>query len=580
MGRKFGFLTLLLAFIYFLIFSLVGNSGTRGINYLMNNDTSFNLDPEKNSHLLNSTIFSSCDISRNNCDAITPDPNTDFIADGAYNSTDSTLFFVSVVPGGGGVFQLDPATCSVVSGTYYPVSPPGPWNDRALAFDLNRYQIWVGGWSDYLLHQHDATPPYSLISENFVGPIASAAVDPLNDYLFIGTNANPDMLYVYDISSGGLGDMLGSWAVPWQSESDGFDMAGMAFDDDSGQLILINQYTNGPHMAREAFNFDLINGLTGAGYCSLDYTGQSWGIGLIEDGDPEPGTFLSYVPDIYNAEPPFNIDEYGIPAVYPPYGLVCTVTSDRDVELTWSNGESYDEVYVYRDYDLIEVLPGSATYYLDTFPGYGFYNYGLVGVVGDEESGQVQCRVLITPQGKVCFNFNETDDGWSPGGLASWEWGEPSYVLDGNAWETNLGGNYANASCGWLDSPEITLGSEGCWLTIDSFNYVDCGGDGWNVQMSTDGGESWSIIYPYEGYDQGDPAADCDEGLDGETNCGYFEIETWDFDLTDHPDAHISIRFLFEANYQTAYVGLIVDRVCFYGGSMPVRGHREAVPKP
>ncbi|MFQ6105347.1 MAG: hypothetical protein ACE5OP_13820, partial [Candidatus Glassbacteria bacterium] len=37
-----------------------------------------------------------------------------------------------------------------------------------------------------------------------------------------------------------------------------------------------------------------------------------------------------------------GIDEYGIPAVYPPYDLVCTVTGDNDVEMNWQNAEIYD----------------------------------------------------------------------------------------------------------------------------------------------------------------------------------------------------------------------------------------------
>lgn len=256
--------------------------------------------------------FSACGISRDNCGSITPNYYSIFIADGAYNSIDGTIFFIDVASGGGGAFQLDPATCSIVPGTYFPLNEV-PFNDRAIAFDPNRYQIWAGGWNLQVIKQHDATPPYELISETFLDVnIASAAIDPVNDYLFVAANNAYDWLYVYDISSGELGEMLGSWWVAWQQGTDGFDMAGMAFDDDSGQLVFVNQYLEGPGHAVEVFDFDVATGLTPAGYCTLDVTRYAWGIGLIEDGNSRTGTFYSYNPDIDPQWPPFFVDEYRI----------------------------------------------------------------------------------------------------------------------------------------------------------------------------------------------------------------------------------------------------------------------------
>jgi hypothetical protein len=42
-----------------------------------------------------------------------------------------------------------------------------------------------------------------------------------------------------------------------------------------------------------------------ADYCTLDSTLYAWGIGLVEDGDLNPGTFFSYNPDVYYQDPPF-----------------------------------------------------------------------------------------------------------------------------------------------------------------------------------------------------------------------------------------------------------------------------------
>ncbi|MFQ6103075.1 MAG: hypothetical protein ACE5OP_02150 [Candidatus Glassbacteria bacterium] len=148
-----------------------------------------------------------------NCGSITPHPYSIFIADGAYNGTDNTIFFVNVPSPAEGVFQMDPITCSIVSGTFYSINYG--ISQRGIAFDPNRYQFWAGGWIDTYMNQYDATPPYPSISHNYVHlSIASAAIDSENDYLFIGTNSSYDMVYVYDISSGSLGDLLGSWWVP------------------------------------------------------------------------------------------------------------------------------------------------------------------------------------------------------------------------------------------------------------------------------------------------------------------------------------------------------------------------------
>ncbi len=515
-----------------------------------------------------SAVRSACDISRDNCGSITPIYNTVFTADGAYNPVDNTIFFCDVPSGSDGTFQFDPVTCTVVSGTYYTVN--FGLSERGMAFDPNRYRFWEGGWGDYYMNQYEATPPYAVVEYNWVGlPVASGAVDPANDYLFIGTNAFPDMVYAYDISTGSLGSVLGSWAVPWQTTYDGYDMAGMSFDDDSGQLVMVNQYAAGPGITREAFDVDLAGGLTAAGYCELSSTNYAWGIGLIEDGDPAPTTYYTYNPDITGFSPPFDVDEYGIPAVYPPTDLACEVTVDADVSMSWTNSQDYDNVNIYRNGGLIATLPGSSTSYLDVAPGTGFHTYGVSGVIGPDESGQVTCDVVVMPGGEVCFDFNETDGAWSAGGYSDWQWGTPSYVIDGNAWETNIGANYFNSSCGWLDSPTINLGEEGGWLSFDSYTYVECSWDGWNVQITTDGGATWSVIDPIFGYDQGVPYGACDEGLGGDTNCGYGEVETWDFDLTGYPNTTVMVRFLFESDSSVAYSGPVIDNVCVAGGTVP-----------
>ncbi len=274
---------------------------------------SFHLGPGGNnpdSIFVTSAYFrmplASCDITENNCGVLTPSPNTIFIADGAYNSVDETIFFLDVPNGADGVFQFDPETCTIVSGTYYSINYNR--SQRGIAFDPNRYEIWAGGPCDGRAYRYSAEPPYAYIEELYVGySVWGAAFDPINDYLLLASNASPDQVYVYDPETLYL---LGTYDVPWQGESNGYDSAGMAFDEDNGQIVMVNQCLAGRGETLEVFDFDLENGLTPAGYCNLSFTAYAWGLAIIEDGDPQPWTFTSYVTDIGDTEAPFFIDRY------------------------------------------------------------------------------------------------------------------------------------------------------------------------------------------------------------------------------------------------------------------------------
>jgi hypothetical protein len=568
MSRKIGFLVLSLALVGFV--SVTSVESARIMDNPIDVNAAINLGPEVSGSHFGPSPLSDCDISRDNCGSVTPSSVSVFIGDGAYNWDDMTLFFMDIPSGSDGIFQVDPATCSVISGTYYGVN--GGLSQRGIGYDWVEDQVWCGGWNDGLINQHDATPPYTQIASNSTGlSTAGIAVDYWNRYLFILTNSYPDYLYVYDISGGSLGSMLGVWSLPWQTSSDGYDAGGLAFDDDSGNLVAVNQYGYGYGLpnAREEFSFTLGGGPVGAGSCDMANTTFAWGIAVIEDGDPAPTSFIGYTHDIAGFAPPFDLDEYGIPAVYPPFDLVCDVTGDNDVDMSWTNGGTYDSVNVYRDGGLLATLPGDATTYLDIAPGIGPHTYGVSGVVGSDESGQAQCSITIYPSGVATFDFNASDGGFVAGGYADWEWGTPSYNIDGNAWETNLGMNYFNNSCGWLDTPGINLGPEGGFLVFEFYEYIESYYDGWNTQISLDGGMSWSMIYPVTGYDQGVPYGACDEGLGGDTWYGYGDMGVREFDLTGYPNTTVMIRWLFESDSSVAYSGPILDNVCMFGGTVP-----------
>lgn len=91
------------------------------------------------------------------------------------------------------------------------------------------------------------------------------------------------------------------------------------------------------------------------------------------------------------------VDVFGIgqTPITPVSALSCQVTGG-DVDLDWTNGESYDNVRVERNGTQIALLAGSATSYTDD-PGAGMHSYAVYGVVGGEDSASTTCSVGVTP---------------------------------------------------------------------------------------------------------------------------------------------------------------------------------------
>jgi hypothetical protein len=114
----------------------------------------------------------------------------------------------------------------------------------------------------------------------------------------------------------------------------------------------------------------------------------------------------------------------------PPGGLVCRAANlgleDGDVVLTWTNGEVYESISLFRDGGMVAVLPGDATVFLDPDIPLGTHTYRLLGILPSGQSDlseECQVEVPIGPPGPV-------DLGCSIGsGTASLRW-TPGAVYD------------------------------------------------------------------------------------------------------------------------------------------------------
>ena len=162
-------------------------------------------------------------------------------------------------------------------------------------------------------------------------------------------------------------------------------------------------------------------------------------------------------------------------------------------------------------------------------------------------------------------NFDATDGGFTQNG-GQWAWGAPNFATGptaahsgANLWGTVLGGNYV-AGQATLDTVAITVpvgGDLSFWHWYDTEPSYDGG----NVKISTNGGTTWTIIYPIGGYTG---VANTANPLNGQAiwtghTQKFWEYET--FDLAAYEGQSVKFRFDFGADPSVFYPGWYVDDI-------------------
>lgn len=145
----------------------------------------------------------------------------------------------------------------------------------------------------------------------------------------------------------------------------------------------------------------------------------------------------------------------------------------------------------------------------------------------------------------------------------SWEWGESEIdAYSGErVWATGLDRGYSDLVEWYLYLPEVDLArAERAWFGF--YQYMNCEGgwDGGRVEVSTDGGNRWSILYPRGGYpEQSVFAFNGGPGFSG--NSGGWE--SVNFDLNDYLRSRIRLRLVFksdDSNFRE-YPGWFIDNM-------------------
>jgi hypothetical protein len=172
---------------------------------------------------------------------------------------------------------------------------------------------------------------------------------------------------------------------------------------------------------------------------------------------------------------------------------------------------------------------------------------------------------------KAAYDFEADDEGFTAN--AGWARGTDTTAGSHSGtkvWGTVLGANYANCADYRLDIPPVSLvnmttATLRCW----SWHKTEAGYDGGNLQISTDGGATWTVVQPTGGYD-GTLSGSCnvlagDPGYQGAST-------TWTervFPLDPYLGQWARLRFWFGADGGLRDRGWYLDDLSLLGEQVP-----------
>jgi len=136
-------------------------------------------------------------------------------------------------------------------------------------------------------------------------------------------------------------------------------------------------------------------------------------------------------------------------------------------------------------------------------------NYNLVAYVdlnNDIDSLNDTTSAVVTSSANITAfpyleSFETGNGDWLVTGVSTWALGTPAGAIidtasDGTqAWVTNLTGNYADNSLGYVNSPCLDFtGVANPWINLDIWYDIETSWDGALLQSSVDGGATWQTV--------------------------------------------------------------------------------------
>ncbi len=270
----------------------------------------------------------------------------------------------------------------------------------------------------------------------------------------------------------------------------------------------------------------------------------------IQGGDGSDEYYLQYT---YNGDPLTTHDSLAIYWTYPSYGhdvgifainepvaggnynLNDVITPSVTVANNGSSSETFDvtaEIYhggsvIYSSTVSVTVDAGATadvTFNDFTVPDYGVFNFvAYTSLPGDENPNNdtLACSFFVI---EFVEDFETTDGGFLPDPTTgAWEWGTPTAGPPAahsgvNLWGTVLGGEYENNADWRLYTPDLIATADNPVLIFWHWYDIETHYDGGNVAISTDGGNTWTLIEPEGGYPDDNVSGLGEPGFTGQSS--------------------------------------------------------------
>ena len=167
------------------------------------------------------------------------------------------------------------------------------------------------------------------------------------------------------------------------------------------------------------------------------------------------------------------------------------------------------------------------------------------------------------------FNFEDSDGGFVPISnqtTNSWAWGIPINPINAHSgekcWATNFGAQYPAMADFRLRSLLFYI-QEGATLQFYQHYDFEQGHDGGYVRISTDGGNTYSVIQPVGGYPCSNISSLSSPGYSGSSN-GW---QLAQFDLSAYENTNAIIQWRFKCDAVNGAAGWYIDDVSISGSS-------------
>jgi hypothetical protein len=184
-----------------------------------------------------------------------------------------------------------------------------------------------------------------------------------------------------------------------------------------------------------------------------------------------------------------------------------------------------------------------------------------VNITSDNAASASSNETLSIGLINLLFTFETDNGGFTDGSTVSpgWEWGTSTYAgaySGTKVWGTVLNATYANSATYALVSPPVNVGTSSQLSFYHRYN-IETNYDGAQCRISTNGGSSWSIIYPTAGYSSSNLPALSGPGYHG-TQSSWTQVT---FNLASYAGQQVRFKWLMMTDASVVREGWFIDNV-------------------